>query len=118
MAADIPNVRLFNFVDNPAAIQFSRLGEGVVRLDPASGSTIVDVRGYRKVSIQIGATSAKRFVLSLGKLQGATLGQAFARARDNNIHTFGLVGPEMALWLVEGTPNTRESVQLWVYLSS
>src|SRR5438105_221643 len=35
---------------------------------------------------------------------------------DSQIHTIDVVGPEMALTLKGGTPNSSEQVQLWVYL--
>lgn len=115
--ADIPNTLLFNFVDTPAIIQYSQFAEAQVILDPQVGG-IIDVSGFRRVSIRIGSTNATSFSLFMGKISGATLSQEFNQPIDNQIHTFEVVGPEMSLHLNGGNPNSKEQVQLWVYLRS
>ena len=114
---DIPNTRFINFVDNPAAIQYSQYGEAQVNLDPPTGG-ILDIREFRRVSIHIGSTNASSFWVSMGKISGATLSQGYTQPLDGNTHTFEIVGPELALWLLGGAPNSQEQVQLWVYLRS
>ena len=88
--ADIPNTLLFNFVDTPAIIQYSQFAEAQVILDPQVGG-IIDVSGFRRVSIRIGSTNATSFSLYIGKISGATLSQEFSQPIDNQIHTFEIV---------------------------
>lgn len=115
MATDIPNTKLYNFVDTPAQVTYSQSGEAQVPLDV---NPIVGVTEYRQVSVRIGQTKASSWSLFMGKLSGATLGVENTRPVDSAIHTFEVVGPEIALWLRGGTPRSREKVQLWVYLRS
>jgi hypothetical protein len=114
---DIPNTRLINFVDTPAGLTYSQFGDAQVVLDPNTGG-ILDVDAFRRVSLLIGSTQAPSFSLFIGKLAGATLGFEHNRPVDQRIHTFQIVGPEIALVLRGGAPNSSEQVQLWVYLSS
>ena len=107
---DVPNTKLYNFVDTPAAITYGQSGEAQVPLD---ASPIVDVTGYRQVNVRIGQTKASSFMLNMGKLSGATLSVITSRPVDNAIHTFDVVGPEIALILAGGQPKSREKVQLW-----
>jgi|SRR5215210_8210548 len=117
MPADVPNTRLFNFVDNPAIISYSAFGDGQVQLDPQVGGNI-DVSEFRRVNVQIGTTIATSFSLFMGKIAGSTLSVERNRPLDYDIHTFDVVGPEIALWLRGGPPSSSESVQLWVFLTS
>lgn len=115
MATDVPNAKLYDFVDTPATIIYSQFGEAQVPLDT---DPIVDVTGFRQVNVQIGQTKATSWSLYMGKISGATLSVENARSVDNAIHTFDVVGPEIALFLKGGTPKSREKVELWVYLRS
>ena len=115
--ADIPNTRLFNFVDTPAIIHYNQGKEAQVPLDPQTGS-IIDISGFRRISVRIGSTKAKSFSVFIGKISGATLSQEFNQAVDDQIHTFEVVGPQMNLFLKGGKANSEEKVQLWVYLRS
>jgi hypothetical protein len=114
---DIPNVRFINLVDTPAALQYSQFGEAQVPLDPKTGH-VIDVKKFRRVSILIGSTKAGSCMMFMGKISGPTLSKQFTLPLDGDIHTFDIVGPEMSLFLSGGKPNTKENVQLWVYLSS
>ena len=115
MATDVPNTKLFNFVDTPATIAYSQFGEAQVPLDT---NPIIDVTGYRRVNVRIGQTKATSFSLYMGKISGSTLSVETMRPIDNAIHSFEVVGPEIGLWLKGGTPRSREKVQLWVYIRS
>jgi hypothetical protein len=115
--ADIPNTRFINFVDNPVAIEYSQFGEAQVRLEPQTGG-VVDVTGFRQASVRIGSTKASSFQVYIGKIAGATLSARYSGPLDDAIHTFEVVGPEMTLWLMGGAPESKEEVQLWVYLRS
>jgi hypothetical protein len=114
---DVPNVLFINLVDTPAVLNYSQFGQAQVQLDPQTGG-IIDVTGYRTVSILIGSTNASSCEMHMGKILGSTLSQRFAVPLDGAIHTFDIVGPHMVLWLNGGQPNSTENVQLWVYLSS
>ncbi len=115
--ADIPNTRFINFVDTPASIKYSQGGEAQVPLDPQTGG-IIDVSGFRRISILIGSTKASSFEVFIGKISGTTLAQRNGQPIDHKIHTFEVVGPQIILWLMGGPTNSQEKVQLWVYLSS
>jgi hypothetical protein len=113
---DVPNTRFFNFVDTPAAIEYSQFGEAFVDLEGDGGS--VDLTEFRRVSVRIGSTSATSFSVSIGKIANATLAYSHVRPTNNEIHTFEVEGPELNLWLKGGPPGSNETVQLWVYLRS
>ena len=109
--------KFINLVDTPASVTYDSAGIAQVRLDPSAGR-IINIAGYRKISVLIGTTHATSFSVVIGKGNGASLAQAFTRPISNNIQTFDVVGPEMGLWLRGGTPGSSETVQLWVFLSS
>ncbi len=115
--ADIPNTRMFNFVDTPAVIKYGPGGDGDVPLDPQVGS-VIDITGFRKINVRIGTTKAKSYTVFIGKISGATLSQELNQPIDNLTHTFEVTGPQLSLLLRGGPPNTHEKVQLWVYLRS
>ncbi len=115
MPTDVPNTKLYNFVDTPAGIVYSQFGEAQVPLD---ANPIIDVTGYRRVNVRIGQTKAASWSLYMGKISGSTLSVENMVPIDNAIHSFEVVGPEIALFLKGGTPKSREKVQLWVYLRS
>ncbi|MGD0339958.1 MAG: hypothetical protein ABSB78_14350 [Bacteroidota bacterium] len=111
------STRFISFVDTPAVVTFNQWGQGMVPLDPQTGS-VISTTGYRKVCIRIGTTSAASIMINMGKISGATLSQMITRPMSQKIQTYDVVGPEMVLFLTGGHPNTTEKVQLWVYLSS
>lgn len=115
--AETPNTRFINFVDTPASIKYSPSGEAQVPLDPQTLG-IIDVSGFRRASVLIGSTKASLSNVIMGKISGTTLSQFNSQPIDNKIHTFDVVAPEMSLWLTGGPPNSKEKVQLWVYLTS
>src|SRR5436305_6359330 len=104
--ADVPNTRMFNFVDTPANIHYSQFGEAQVPLDPQTGS-IIDISGFRRINIRIGSTKAKTFSVFIGKNIGATRSQDFNQPIDNQTHTFEVIGPQMNLFLKGGPPNSQ-----------
>ena len=113
----IPNTRFINLVDTPATIAFNQFGEARIPIDPAVGN-IIKINTFRKVSILVGTTHATSMSVIIGKNAGVTLAQAFTSPIDLKIHTFDVIGPEFAVVLKGGPPNTSEHVQVWVYLSS
>jgi hypothetical protein len=115
--AQLASTRFINLVDTPAAVTYSASGQAQVQLHPTAGA-IIQVAGFRKVSIRIGSTQATSLHVIMGKLSGTTVGARFTRPINQQIHTFDILGPELALWLIGGPPGTTENVLLWVYLSS
>jgi hypothetical protein len=115
--AQLATTRMFNFVDTPAALTYNASGQAQVQLHPTAGS-IIRIAGFRKVSIRIGSTHATSVLVNMGKLANATLSQIFTYPTDQQIHTFDIIGPELAVTLMGGAPGSTENVQLWVFLSS
>jgi hypothetical protein len=85
---------------------------------------ILDVTKFQKVSVEIvpgpGAPAQNMSITSyLGKLSGATLGEAveqFPLVAEAKIHTYDVVGPEFNLILSGGPANTDMPIQAWVFL--
>lgn len=115
--ADVPNVRFINLVDTPATVQYSIHGDGQIPLEPATGN-VVDLTGYRRVSIRVGTNRARTCAAHMGKITGTTLAQELAVPLDGRIHSFEVAGPQLTLWLRGGAASTQENVQVWVYLRS
>ncbi len=115
--AQLAATRFICLVDTAAVITFSQYGEAEVPLDPHTGNTI-NLSGYHKVYVRVGTTSAKKIMVNMGKISGATLSQMFTRAMSQNIQAFDVVGPQMGLWLTGRPPNKTENVQIWVYITS
>jgi hypothetical protein len=115
--AQLAATRFINLVDTPASITYDNSGIAQVRLDPTAGR-IINIAGYRKVSVLIDTTRATSFSVVMGKGNGVTLSAPITRPVSPNIQTFDVVGPEMALWLRGGAPGSSESVRLWIFLSS
>ena len=109
------NPKLFQLVDTPFVAKYSAAGEAFVIF---SGSHIVSVNGFRTVCVEVAGTAVtKSFDLIMGKNTGATLADRVAnnQAADGHIHTYPVIGPEVAL-VLNGTPNVTDKVQLWLYL--
>ena len=113
--ADIPNTRFINFVDTPVIVSYTASGFGRVVLDPQTDG-VIDITGFRTISVLIGPTKATSFAVLIGKISGATLADSANQPVDQKIHTFNVTGPQMVLNLNGGPPNSHEKVQLWVYL--
>jgi len=84
---------------------------------------ILDVKAFKTVNLEminfpnplpnlIGA-------VHMGKISGATLAQEidhFALAGPVVIHTYPVIGPDLAVWIMGAPPNTDVDVQAWVFL--
>ncbi len=86
----------------------------------ANGATILDVAGYRQVSLLVGTTKATKAALYMGKLnRSSTLATRTEFSLDAAaIHTFPVLAPEIALELYANRTDPAEKVQLWLYLTS
>ncbi len=119
MAATItaPNTR-FLYLRSQAGgqIKYDAGGTCRIQLDSKTGS-IVDITGFRQVSVCISSQKSVSRSLMMGTISGTTLAQTYALPLDSKIHTFNVVGPEMSLYM-NGPANTTEQIQLWIYLRS
>ena len=112
--------QLFQFVDSPLAVSYPSFGEFRV---PLGGSNIISTDGYRQVCVEavesVGHTNTSGYSALMGKLSGSTLGTFIATNHPlgGTIDCYEVNGPEFAL-ILNGSPNTSDSVQLWVYLRS
>ena len=109
-----PEVRFINLVDPPAAIQYSRHGQALVPLDPLA--SVIDLGGYRRVSVCVGGTRARSCELIAGRLGGTSRSQRFLVPLDGRIHSFDVAGPQLALWLNGGAALSSERVLVSMYL--
>lgn len=112
----VPKTKLINFMDTPVVVQYNQNGNAAVPFSTAFPIGQISVKKFRQVSVCINSTTATSCELSMGKISGHTRAQAFVVPLDNKIHTFDIIGPEMALILDGGPPNSTDNVELWVYL--
>jgi hypothetical protein len=84
----------------------------------ANGATVLDVTGYRQISLLVGTTKATKGALYMGKISGSTLSSRTEFKLDGTIHTFPILGPEVSLELYANRTDPAEKVQLWLYLTS
>jgi len=112
-----PNTR-FIYLHSQASgqIRYDSGGMCQIQLDATSGN-VVDITGYRQVSVLISSQQSVARTLTMGTISGNTCAEAFSLPLDAKIHTFNVVGPEMSLYM-NGPRNTQETIQLWVYLRS
>jgi hypothetical protein len=112
---DHMTMKLIQFVDTPYSVTYSGSGEAYVSWP--GGSNALSADGYSRVSVEVrGTAKTSSFDLIMGKISGSTLADRVASpAADGKIHTYEVIGPEIAL-LLKGTPNATDRVQLWVYL--
>ena len=99
-----------------AFIRFDTGGVFNLPLDPDTG-WVLDIRGYRRVSIYISSQKATQRTLYMGRLSGVYAAQTYPLYADKNIHTFDVVGPEMGI-LLNGPREASEQIECWVYLSA
>jgi len=55
----------------------------------------------------------------MGKISGSTLSQEvehFALGGPTLIHTYEVMGPDLAVWVMGAPPNTDVDIQAWVFL--
>lgn len=83
---------------------------------------ILDIKDYQRVHLEIvqspGSVPNLTVDVQMGKLGGATLAQkidTFPLAAAV-IHTYSVIGPEVAVWVRGGPANTAVGIQAWVFL--
>ena len=86
----------------------------------ANGETFLDVTQYRKANIFVGTTKAHSVIFYIGKWSPNTCAASFEWVPDLKIHTFDIVGPQIALFLSSPFDKTTpaEKIELWLYLTS
>lgn len=99
-----------------AHITYNENGIYTVPLDPETG-WILDIKGYREVSIYISSQKSSQRTLHMGKISETQAAQIFPLHMDAHIHTFKVVGPEMGIQL-NGPRDAQEQIKLWVYLTA
>ncbi len=116
-AIDKPNTR-FIYLRAQAGGQITYDAGGCVdiRLDGKKGN-VLDITGYRQVSVCISSQKSVARRLTMGTISGMTCAEAYSLPLDSKIHTFNVVGPEMSLEM-NGPAKAQETIQLWVYLRS
>ncbi len=107
-------VKLINFVDKPATIEFDKSGKGSVPLDPSHD---LPTGAFRRVHLRIGSTQASKYSLYFGKISNTTLAEPKGGKIDGRIHSYDIDGPEISLLLTGGPKHGTEKVKLWVYLT-
>ncbi len=83
---------------------------------------ILDIKDYQLAHLEIiqhpGAVPNLTVEVHMGKISGSTLAQVVGSfpLGAAAIHTFNVVGPEMAVWVRGGPPNTAVQLQAWLFL--
>jgi hypothetical protein len=83
---------------------------------------ILDIKDFQLVHLEIiqhpGSVPNLTCEVVMGKISGTTLAQSVGSfpLGPATIHTFKVVGPEMAVWVRGGPPNTAVQLQAWVFL--
>jgi len=115
---EIPHVLFIDHISPALSVDWAA-GVGTYDVPlAANGDPILKVSGYRQVSILVGPTKATRAALYMGKITGTTLSSRTEFLLDGTIHSFPVVGPEIALELYANRSDPAEKVALWLYLSS
>ena len=89
--------------------------------DPADG--ILDIKGFRAVNLEVlnfpNPIPNLTVSVNMGKIRGNTLAQeieTFSLGGPVLIHTYSVVGPDLAVWILGAPPNTNVDLQAWVFL--
>ena len=88
---------------------------------------IVDIKDFSKVNFAIvtdplqDPTRILTALVYMGQLSGVTVGEPVDEFvidpyRGGSIHTYDVVGPELAIWVMGAPANTNVNVQAWVFL--
>lgn len=87
---------------------------------------ILDIEGYHAANLEITAGYEEqvrdlRVTVYMGKINGTTLSEAIDRFSivipDIHIHTYPVIGPELAVWVLGAPKNTDVDIQAWVFLN-
>lgn len=84
---------------------------------------ILDIKPYATVNLEIinfpNPLPNLTVAVHMGKISGSTLAQGidhFSLSGPTLIHTYPVIGPDLAVWIVGVPPATSIDVQAWVFL--
>ena len=84
---------------------------------------ILNIKPFHKVNLEIinfpNPIQNLTVAVHMGKISGQTLSQEiehFALGGPVLIHTYDVIGPELAVWVMGAPPNTNVDIQAWVFL--
>lgn len=84
---------------------------------------ILDIKGFRAVNLEVlnfpNPIPNLTVSVNMGKIRGNTLAQeieTFSLGGPVLIHTYSVVGPDLAVWILGAPPNTNVDLQAWVFL--
>ncbi len=112
--------QLIQFVDTPLTVSYPSFGQAFV---PFGSSNVLSIDGYRQVCVEaveaVGNSHTTSYTVDMGKISGNTLSSFIATNNPlgTTINCYDVKGPELAL-ILNGSPSTTDTVQLWVYLRS
>jgi hypothetical protein len=113
----LATTKFYNFVDTPVTVTYGAQGQAQVKLAPAGA--VINVTGYRRVSVIVGSSHATNLRFMAGKISNSTLATyLYNGPSDLKRHTFEVVGPEFVIVLTGAPPNSTDHVQVWVYLTT
>ena len=120
LETEVAKTLIVNHVSPALQVDWPGLGNGSFTVPlTAGGASVLDVAGYRKLSIRVGSTRSPTVDLIMGMIDPTTLASRYQFAPDDKIHTFDVVGPQIMLSLLNpGRGTAAEKVQLWLYLSA
>jgi predicted small secreted protein len=97
---------------------------GQIELTP-----ILDIRAFRAVNVEVTASYPNqirvlRVEVNMGKISGDTLAQTIDRfpaafpghPGPVRIHTYRVMGPDLAVWVLGAPPNIDVAIQAWVFM--
>jgi hypothetical protein len=84
---------------------------------------ILNIKSFAKVNLEIinfpNPLPNLTVAVHMGKISGSTLSQEidhFALSGPTLIHTYEVVGPDLAVWVLGAPPSTDVEIQAWVFL--
>jgi hypothetical protein len=87
---------------------------------------ILDIAAYHTVNLEIVAgypdqVQDLEVTVNMGKITGSTLSESIddftISVPDIHIHTYPVIGPELAVWVLGAPPHTDVDIQAWVFLN-
>jgi hypothetical protein len=84
---------------------------------------ILNIKPFDKVNLEIinfpNPIPNLTVAVNMGKISGSTLSQEvehFALGGPTLIHSYDVIGPDLAVWVLGAPPNTDVDIQAWVFL--
>jgi hypothetical protein len=114
-ASSACNATLYDFVTTPEPVVYGAGGTFMVNF---GNTNIVDVGNCRHLYFEIGPSKATGYSVIMGKIAGAVLAdQVLSGTSFGHIQSQEIKGPQFDL-VLQGPANTKDSVQIWVYLTN